>query len=130
MVNIKPRIVFSNSTIQANRSSSAGSSLAPFAILTTKLGRIIIIRIGDPLSVWNCRMSMWNRIVSRRRVSAARRGVWRLWCLAVGVSSCRRVTAIECGRRGEIAALNSAAIPLSTAENSAAARLGQTHPGP
>src|SRR6266446_4736457 len=65
----------SNQPVEQSRS-------LPLAILATKLGRII--RIGDPLSMRNCRMSNWKWIVAgRRAVMAVRRllrrnaGSWR-----------------------------------------------------
>ena len=77
------------------------------------------------LSVRNSAMSIWTLIVLGRAASAALRGVVRRWCRAVAWRSRHRE---HCEPKIPLPVPLS--IPLSTAENSAAARLSQTHPGP
>ena len=74
-------------------------------------------------------MSNWNLVLAGCRAWAAVRNLRRRWRRAVGVRSCRRVTANGRGRSGKIAALNSAASsPANSAVDGAKFRGRATRP--
>src|SRR5438445_7217795 len=83
-----PAAMFRDWRASEKRASSCGAEIAehrcpgkplPPCHFGNKIGAYD--QHSEHLSMRNCRMSMWNTIVSGGRATAALRGVLRRWCL-------------------------------------------------